>query len=83
MVPVRVKFYGTIKNVIKDTDLRIELQDGATVRDLLAYLTERFGSAFSTRVLDSKGRMQSYVRMFVNENDVDNDSLSTSLQADG
>jgi|SRR3990170_3295686 len=83
MIPVKVKFYGTIKTVVKDTQLSVDLPDGATVKDLLAYLTEKFGEAFSTRVLDSKGRMQSYVRMYVNEDDVDNDNLTTVLERPG
>ena|SRR3972149_5736352 len=81
MLSVKVKLYGAIKDMVDDGEAEFFLPPQAKVRDLVASLVGRYGSKFAARFLTSEGRVQSYVRMFVNGTDaVDEGSLETALE---
>jgi len=81
MLSIKVKLYGAIKAVIDDNEAEFSLPPGARVRDLVASLVGRYGSKFAARFLTSEGRVQSYVRMFVNGTDiVDEGGLEAAME---
>ncbi len=73
-VTIQVRFYGVIRDVIGGTSVEVQLAEHSTTRDLLAVLHEKYGQGFADRVLDEKGDVRSYVRLFLNDdqlNDLD------------
>jgi len=79
VVPVKVKFYGVIKNVVDEREAELVLPDGSRVRDLIASLAERYGPRFAERMLTSEGHIQNYVKMLFNDNPVNSTGLETRL----
>lgn len=67
---VKVKTFAMIREAI-GTNLEIELQEDASVRDLLTELTRRYGENFSKVVLDEGGGLQRFVKLFLNGKDVE------------
>jgi molybdopterin converting factor small subunit len=78
-LPVRVKFYGVIRDVVDGPQVELELSRDSTVRDLLRSLADRYGEGFVERVMDSQRGIKTYVRLFINDNEIGNDSLDTRL----
>ncbi len=68
MGKVNVKFFGAAIEAAKQQ--RETKVDASNVRELLDRLTHNFGDSFKQKVLDSKGRPQSFVNVFVNDKDI-------------
>ena len=84
MLTVTVKFYGVIRDVTSATTVQVGLDDGATVMDLLDHLHEKYGREFYNRVLDESTGIRHYVKLFLNNQEVDGKALTTTrLAADG
>ena len=79
MVPVKVKFYGVIKNIVDERQAELVLPDGSRVRDLIASLAQKYGPRFAERMLTSEGHIQNYVKMLVNDSPIDVNGLDTRL----
>lgn len=82
-VPVRVKFYGIIRDVVDGPQIEIQVNPELTVKDLLSYLAERYGQQFVERVMTSEGGLKTYVKVFVNNREVDSNNLATPLITEG
>ncbi len=84
MISIKVKFYGVIKDIIKEPAAEFELEDGATMSDLLDLMRRKYGDEFAQRVLDDRIGVRTYVKLFLNDEEVDNASVSsTKLSAAG
>lgn len=68
---VRVKFLGFLERVAGHRETTVEVDEGATVLDLVQTLADRYGSRFSSSVFHSPRRVQTYLRVFVNEEQVE------------
>jgi MoaD family protein len=80
MATVKVSFYGVVKDAVDQPYVEVEIPQGATVRDLLQLLAQRYGDSFAQRVLDATTGIKTYVRIFINDRDIDD--LDTPI-ADG
>ncbi len=78
MTKVKVKFHGVIRDITHAPTTEIELKDGATVKDLLDNLHQKYGRDFYDRVLDDMVGVRTYVRLFLNNEEVDNTKLDTT-----
>ncbi len=78
MIRIKVKFYGVIKDIIKEPAAEFEMPDGATMADLLDVMRLRYGDAFAQRVLDERIGVRTYVKLFLNDEEVDNDAVSST-----
>jgi molybdopterin converting factor small subunit len=56
-----IKYYGTIREAARKREETIEAPEGATLKQLFAILSEKYGTDY-TQLLRS-----SYLRVFVNE----------------
>ncbi len=84
MATIKVKFHGVIRDITGGPTTEVELSDDATVMDLLKTLHEKYGQAFYDRVLDEALGVRTYVRLFLNDEELDNNALaSTKLVTDG
>jgi len=82
-VPVTVKFYGVIRDVVDGPQLETQMPQGSTVKDLLAFLSGRYGAPFAERVMTSQGGLKTYVRVFINNQEVDSNNLTRPLITEG
>ena len=82
-VPIRVKFYGIIRDVVDGPQVEIQVDSDFTVKDLLGYLAQRYGEKFVERVMTSEGGLKTYVKVFVNNREVDSNNLSIPLNTEG
>ncbi|MDO8691817.1 MAG: MoaD/ThiS family protein [Dehalococcoidia bacterium] len=78
MVKVKAKYYGVIKDLIKAPTAEFELPDDATMSDLLALMEQRYGQEFALRVLDDRIGVRSYVKLFLNDEEVDSSAIGTT-----
>ncbi len=62
---VRVKFMGDLPAIIGQRSLQLEMPAGTTVRDLLASLSKSYGDAFTLRVFSGPEKLQHYILVFV------------------
>ncbi|HLB12341.1 MAG TPA: MoaD/ThiS family protein [Dehalococcoidia bacterium] len=83
MVLARVRFVGSVRDVVKGTRDEIELVEGATVGDLIRALVDKHGDALARRVLSPEGKLQSYTRVFVDGVEVEGNHVDRTPLADG
>ena len=82
-IPVKVEIYGTVRDLVKQNQVEILLPGavGATVRDVLERLAERFGPDFRERLYAAPGRLGS-VRVYLSGRSIANlDELLPSEEA--
>ncbi len=82
-LPVRVKFYGIIRDVVDGPEVEMQLPQGSTVIDLIHSLADRYGQKFVERVMTSQGGLKTYVKVFINNQEVDSSSLTTRVVTEG
>lgn len=64
-VVVKVELYGVIRDLVKDTNVEVRLLDrgGASYKDVLEQLAERYGPAFRDRLFGGHG-LFSHVKVY-------------------
>ncbi len=70
MLPVRVHFYGHVRDVVSEPAMETQVNDQATVGALLDTLVERFGEPLRQRLLTSQGELETNVQIFVGDDQV-------------
>ncbi|HLE80900.1 MAG TPA: hypothetical protein VJA25_06380, partial [Dehalococcoidia bacterium] len=70
-LPIRVKFYGIIRDVVDGPQVEMQLPRGSRVIDLLRLLADKYGEKFAERVMTSQGGLKTYVKVFINNQEVD------------
>jgi molybdopterin synthase sulfur carrier subunit len=83
MVRVIVRGYASFREVLGREDLEI-VTDAGTVRQLVEYLTEKYGNSFASALLDSaSGDVLRGNKVLVNGRDIDFlQGLTTRLKDD-
>lgn len=82
-LPIRVKFFGIIRDVVDGPQIEMQVPQDATVRDLLGHLANRYGERFAERVMTSDGGLKTYVKVFINNREVDSKNLTVPLVTEG
>ena len=70
-IDVQVRFMGDLPSVVGCRDMTVTLPRDDTVGDLLASLSESFGTAFTRRVFSAPDKLQHTVIIFVNGENID------------
>ncbi len=83
MATVKVKFHGVIRDITRTPMTEIEVDDNATVMDLLSALHQKYGQPFHDRVLDDALGVRTYVRLFLNDEELDNRALAATNLVNG
>jgi molybdopterin converting factor small subunit len=81
MIPVRVKFYGWIRDVVDGPEAEVSLPEESSIKDLVDLLVERYGPGFAERVLEGRRGFKSYVKFFLNEEEIND--LEARLKKEG
>lgn len=63
---VTVKFFTTLREMTNKREEEIEVSDPLTVKELLSYLSEKYGPKFVDYVYDEKGKARSYLQFLIN-----------------
>ena len=69
-VDVSVKFMGDLPAVVGCRNMQITMQEGLTIADLLASLSETYGEAFSSRVYGGPDKLQHTILVFIDGEDI-------------
>lgn len=83
MIQVKVKYYGVIRDVTRAPAAEFQLPDDATLSDLLDQMRQRYGQDFAERVLDHRIGVRSYVKLFLNDEEVGANALKTTKLSTG
>lgn len=70
MLPVKVRFYGHVRDVVGEPIVETEVGAPGTVQALLDSLVQRFGEPFRQRMLTSQGELEANVQIFVGDSQV-------------
>lgn len=70
MLPVKVRFYGHVRDVVGTPVVETEVGTPGTVQALLDSLVQRFGEPFRQRMLTSQGELEASVQIFVGDNQI-------------
>ena len=87
MVVVQVKFFGDVKSLTVAPKTIVELNDGATVADLLKELGNKYGKPFHDGVLSESKELygvKGHVKLFMNGDAVESRNFpTTKIVAEG
>lgn len=65
---MKVKFYATLRKIVGAKTIDVSLEEGATVRDLIAEITRRY-PALRPEMLDEQDNLYGHVHVFINGRD--------------
>jgi molybdopterin converting factor small subunit len=77
---VTVKLFGYLERLTREREARVEVDEGATVLDLVRTLADRYGPEFSSAVFRAPGQVHTHLRVFLDEAEV---GLGEPLARDG
>lgn len=83
MVKVIINFYGITKDLVDRKKDEVYLPKDATVRDLLEFLTHRYGTGFKEKVFTLKGNLQQSVKVVIDGHAIDYNRLDMALGEKG
>ena len=78
MITVNVKFFGVVKGITDEPITVIEVNEDATLADLLQGLYRKYGKPFGDRVLSDSNGLKGHVKLFLNGEEVDSRKLETT-----
>jgi hypothetical protein len=81
-IGVRVRLFGALAALSAERSLRLELPAATTIAGVLAALGERLGEAFLAQLLDERGAMRRYCRLFVGGYPVEDVGMPLDATAD-
>ena len=81
---VKIQYYGLIKNIVDREEDELPLIRGATIRDLLRVLVQKYGDGFRSMMLTPEWELLHIALIHVNDHDIEElDGLDTKLESDG
>jgi MoaD family protein len=63
---INVKYFDSLKKITGKSEEVIEMDNYATMEQLLQKLKEKYGNLFSDLVMDSKGNIKEDILLFLN-----------------
>ena len=83
MFEINVSFFSILEDIVGKSDVKIKLEGGSKIIDLLKELIKEFGEEFQKNILDSKGDVNKYVILGINGRDIRTIAgLETSIHKD-
>ena len=67
---VHVRFMGDLPTIVGSRSVQVDMSEGATVRDLLTVLSNKYGEAFTVRVFSAPEKLHHYILVFVGGRDI-------------
>ena len=68
---VQVRFLGFLERLAGQRETLVEIGSGETILDLLEVLCQRYGEEFSSSLFRAPGKVHTYLRIFLDEKEVD------------
>lgn len=63
---VRVRVFARLRELLKNRELEIELKDGATLKDLLNILVEKYGEGLKEYLFSRNGNLKDHFVIYIN-----------------
>ena len=71
MIKVKIYTILTLKQILGQREFEVSVQEGSTVRNLLSWMTERWGDKLSPHLFQPESdRVLSHIRLLVNGRDI-------------
>jgi molybdopterin synthase sulfur carrier subunit len=71
MITVKIYTILTLKQILGQREFEVSVQEGSTVRNLLSWMTERWGDKLSPHLFQPESdRVLSHIRLLVNGRDI-------------
>jgi len=83
LIKITVNFYGITKDLVDKKKDELYLPEGATVRQLLELLSDRYGTGFKEKIFTSKGNLQQNVKIVIDGHMIDYNRLDITLGEGG
>ena len=71
MPEIQLKLMGPLGRLAGERETRLLVDEGATVRDLLTLLADRYGPEFAGAIFRAPGEVHTYLRAFLDERDAE------------
>ncbi len=66
---MKVNFYATLRAIVGQKTVEIDLNHGATIEDLIQEIVRQY-PALREQLIDAEGNLQEHIHVFVNGRDV-------------
>ncbi len=66
---MKVNFYATLRAIVGQKTVEIDLNHGATIEDLIQEIVRQY-PALREQLIDAEGNLQGHIHVFVNGRDV-------------
>ena len=63
---VTVRFFTVLRELTGYKEIKVELEEKASLQELLSKLSARFGEKFTGYVFDEKGNVKSHLQLLIN-----------------
>ena len=78
MSKVRIKYYGLVRNIVNREEEETYLSGGATVKELLQSLVQRYCDRFRSMILTPEWQLLDIATIHINDRDINEmDGLNT------
>ncbi len=83
---VQVRFLGILERLAGERETTVEISPDGTILDLLEVLCQRYPEEFSSNLFRAPGEVQTYLRIFLDEEEVKpgdgftSDNLSSKME---
>jgi molybdopterin converting factor small subunit len=81
LVAVKVKFFGVVRGLTDGPSTVVEMDNDATLADLLEELHKKYGKRFYDGVLCESNGLKGHVKLFMNDAEIDSRKLATTKVA--
>ena len=69
MSMISVKLYATLRDVVRGSSVEVELEPGSSAQQLIEVMVAQH-PALESVLLDERGRLHEYMKMFINGREV-------------
>ncbi len=63
---IKAKYFNLFKNIVGKKEEKIELDDNATLEDLVWVLEDKYGKKLTSKVLNKEGELSPHVNININ-----------------
>ncbi len=80
---ILISFFGAIKDLVRDSPIKIDAPVDSTTGDLINTLINQYGNNFKNRILTADGRLQNNIHLLKDDQEIDTKNLNIKLNSSG
>lgn len=78
-VPINVKYFAAIRDIVRKKEEQIQVDIGTTVEDALRRLAEIYGERLMRYIYDEKGRLRGNLAILINGESIDRERYDRTI----